>query len=78
MSTIDNYRKNMLDYIKSQPCGVMYAIQDLENATMPIIRYVYCLCKDAERYDRKIKHLQDELKVYHPTFDYNDYIDYDD
>ena len=78
MWAAEDFRKDMLDYIKTQPCGVANAIQHLENAPTPVVRYVFCLCKDLERNDRKIKRLEDELKVYNPPFDYADYINYND
>lgn len=76
MWTAEDFRKDMLDYIKTQPCGVANAIQHLENAPTPIVRYVYCLCKDLERYKNKIKHLQNDLDKYKPKDDYDD--EYDD
>ena len=73
----DMLKKSMLSYIYEQPIGVMYAKENLEKCDFSIIRYIFCLLKDIERRDKKIKHLENDIDKLQTQLDNSDdYWDY--
>lgn len=54
----DLLKKSMLNYIDTKPCGVVNFRDSIKTCDFSIIRYIFCILKDLERRDKKIKSLQ--------------------